>query len=310
MNPEWLLCVIPGILLILLAAKIHLLHRAADELCLELSRILSEETNNLITLHSRDRYMRRLAASLNLHLRRLGDDRRRFRQGDAELKEAISNISHDLRTPLTAINGYLHLLRQETAGSEKAGRYLSAMENRTELLRQLTEELFLYSILISPGIPPKTELSLNSALEESLASHYTALTEKGITPSVSMPASPVIRLLDASSLSRILDNLIGNALKYSAKDLDIRLREDGTILFSNAAEGLDAVQAGQLFNRFYTLQTGRGSTGLGLAIARTLTEQQGGRIEAAYEAGRLSITLAFPENIRQDAANMDLPRFL
>ena len=298
MNPERLLCLILCILSVILAIRIRLLHQAAEELLQELSRVLSRETNVLITLHSRDRYMRRLAAELNVHLRRLRADRQRFRQGDATLKEAVSNISHDLRTPLTAIKGYLHLLRQETAGSPKAGRYLSAVENRTKLLEELTKELFDYSLLLTPKSLKREPLSLNSALEEGLASHYAALTAKGIRPAVSMPPEPVIRRLDSSALSRILDNLIGNALKYSDGDLEVTLEPEGTIRFSNRAEGLTAVQAGQLFHRFYTLRTGQSSTGLGLSITRMLTEQLGGHIEAVYEENRLSVTLLFPEEAK------------
>ena len=90
--------------------------------------------------------MRRLTESINRELRSLRRERRRFQQGDLELKEAVTNISHDLRTPLTAICGYLDLLEQEEK-SQNVQRYLSQIEDRTMALRQLTEELFCYSVL-------------------------------------------------------------------------------------------------------------------------------------------------------------------
>ena len=92
----------------------------------------------------------------------------------------------------------------------------------------------------------------------------------------------------------MLGNLLNNALKYSGGDLDVVLEADGTITLSNAAPGLDEVQVGRLFDRFYTVETGRRSTGLGLSIARSLTERMGGAITARYEDGRLSVVLRFP----------------
>ena len=102
------------------------------------------------------------------------------------------------------------------------------------------------------------------------------------------------RSLDRAALSRVLGNLLANALKYSAGDLDVVLSPDGAITLSNAAPALDEVQVGRLFDRFYTVETGRGSTGLGLSIARSLTERMGGTISARYGAGRLWMEVRFP----------------
>ena len=103
----------------------------------------------------------------------------------------------------------------------------------------------------------------------------------------------MVRLLDSSALTRVFSNLLNNALKYSDGDLEIELTESGEIFFTNAAQGLDEVQVGKLFERFYTVDTARRSTGLGLAIAKNLVEQMGGSIGARYEDGRLRIVLKF-----------------
>ncbi|MDE5931133.1 MAG: HAMP domain-containing histidine kinase, partial [Lachnospiraceae bacterium] len=95
-------------------------------------------------------------------------------------------------------------------------------------------------------------------------------------------------------LSRIIGNIISNAMKYSDGDLQITLSERGEMTFSNHASGLDEVQAGKLFDRFYTVHTARKSTGLGLSIAKQLTERMGGIIDAGYREGMLSIYLFFP----------------
>ena len=105
----------------------------------------------------------------------------------------------------------------------------------------------------------------------------------------------MIRPLDRGSLSRVLSNLISNALKYSGGDLQVSLEETGALSFSNTAPGLDAVSAGRLFDRFYTVEAGRHATGLGLSIAKLLTERMGGTIRARFRDGRLTIALTFPE---------------
>lgn len=203
-------------------------------------------------------------------------------------------VSHDLRTPLTAICGYLELLRREDA-SPQIRRYLSQVEGRVEAMKELTQELFRYSVTVSLPEAAWEPVDLRGALEESLLSFYGAFQQRGIQPQVALPEGPVIRPLDRGSLSRVLSNLISNALKYSGGDLQVSLEETGALSFSNTAPGLDAVSAGRLFDRFYTVEAGRHATGLGLSIAKLLTERMGGTIQARFRDGRLTIILTFPE---------------
>ncbi len=287
-------CILLCLLLLALLFKVAALHRAADEIRQELLSWFDSDTNTVLTLSGRDRHMRRLAADLNGELRRLRAIRLTFEQGDRELKESIANLSHDLRTPLTAILGYLDLL-DYVEKPEQASRYLSVIRNRAETLRQQTEELFGYSVVRSVPKKEAELLSLNQMLEESLASCYGAMTGAGLTPDISIPDRAVLRRLNPSSLSRIFDNILGNALKYSGGGLSVVLKEDGTIVFSNRADGLDAVTAGRLFDRYYTVESGKQSSGLGLSITKLLTEQEGGSVSSDYRDGRLFITLRFPE---------------
>lgn len=106
-----------------------------------------------------------------------------------------------------------------------------------------------------------------------------------------MPEEQVICLADSEALSRVLSNILNNAAKYSDGDLFVSLSNDGEISFENSTKGLDSVQTEKLFDRFYTVKNARGSTGLGLSIAKTLTERMGGRIDASYRDGRLSILI-------------------
>lgn len=291
----WLWAFIGVLVLLILALliKIHMLHKAAKEIADAFADRLMTDTNTLIDISGRDRHMRRLADAVNVQLRRIRAEHHRFRQGDAELKGAVTNISHDLRTPLTAICGYLDLLEKEEK-SEVAERYIDIIKNRSEMLVQLTEELFGYSVILSrENDMPREPVVVNHVLEESIAAFYTALKEYGITPVIQMPEEKVVRMLDKSALSRVFSNLLNNAIMYSAGDLEITLHATGEISFSNTAPGLDEIQVGRLFDRFFTVESARKSTGLGLAIARSLVEQMGGSITAQYRDDRLCICIFF-----------------
>lgn len=280
-------------ILLVLTIKLYFIRKAAWEIETAFQNRLKSETNALIDISSRDRRMRSLAASINAQLRTLRSQRLRWERGDLELKDAIAGISHDLRTPLTAICGYLDLLEQETL-AEPAARYLAQIQNRTEALKELTEELFRYSIAASSQPLVPVPLDLRGALEEALLSFYGAMEQQSITPEIQLPESRVERCLDPSALSRIFSNILGNTLKYSSGDLTVNMDQEGTIAFTNAAAGLTTITAGRLFDRFYTVQTGSSSTGLGLSIAKLLTERMGGSIGAEYREGKLTITLRFP----------------
>lgn len=289
-----LLCFVLLLIVFLLCIKIYLLKKAAIEIDEGLSEKLDQDTNTLITLSSNDRHMKRLAVRLNEELKELRTRRQRYQQGDQELKEAVTNLSHDLRTPLTAVFGYLSLLEKEEK-SEAACGYLALIENRCQALKQQTEELFRYSLILSVPDLTTERVIINSVLEESLALAYGAFVQKGIRPQLHLTEERVIRFLDRNALQRIFDNLIQNALKYSDGDLSVSLYADGTIRFCNRADRLTGVDAAKLFNRFYTVETAGSSTGLGLSIARHLTGQMGGSIEASFRNGMLTITVRFPD---------------
>lgn len=278
---------------LLLAGKIYYLHRSSLEILDRMEDILSSDTNTLIDISSRDPYLCQLASELNVQLRLLRRQRQKYLGGDQELKEAVTNISHDLRTPLTAICGYMDLLRQENT-SETVRRYLSLIENRTQAMKDLTEELFRYSVILSSQDLELEPVHLNGSLEESIAAFYGALSARGIRPEIRMTGKRLERSLNREALSRVFSNILNNALKYSDGDLTVQLTDSGEISFSNHAAALDSVAVGKLFDRFFTVEAGRNSGGLGLAIAKALVEQMGGVISADYSGKILTIRMVFP----------------
>ena len=289
-----LTCLAMFIIMLALLVKVRLLHKSMNEITDELKEHLTVDTNTLLSVSSNDRHVRRMAAEMNRQLRLLREQRRQYQNGNREMRDAVTNISHDLRTPLTAICGYLELMEREELSGD-AARYLALIGSRVDAMRQLTEELFRYSVILSTaGELKKETVDMAAVLAESAAGFYAALTSRGITPDITLPEEKVLRELDPGALRRVFGNVLNNALKYSAGDLEITLSGDGEIIFSNTAAELDEVQVGKLFDRFFSVEAAQNSTGLGLAIAKTLVEQMGGEITARYREGRLSIHIAFP----------------
>ena len=288
------IAVILGAAAAVLSLKLYIMKKSLRETAEFLAERIGQDTNQLSVSSSRDRELRRLTAEINRLLRENRSQQLLTQSGDLEVKNAITNISHDLRTPLCAISGYLELLRGEELTPD-AARYAEIISGRVDALKQLTDELFGYSGAVEKRQMSLSRVGLRGALEESIAAFYAVLSERGIEPEISLTEHEVWRILDGGMLSRILSNLIGNALKYSDGDLSVELREDGSISFSNRAAKLDNVRLERLFDRFYTVETAGRSTGLGLSIARILTERMGGRISAELSDSRLTIKLVFPE---------------
>lgn len=281
--------------------KIRRLHFSVDEIRMQMAERtqMDADTNVGIDVSSSDKKLRQLAADLDRQLKLLRKKQIQYTRGDQELKTAVTNISHDIRTPLTAIYGYLELLREETL-SDSAANDLAMIKNRVDALKMLSEELFRYSVIMAfdkDDSNGSEELSLRAVLEESIAEYYGAVRKAGIQPQIVLPQEDVMRMLNRQAVMRIFSNIISNALKYSDGDFCVSLDAEGTVRFSNQASKLDQISTGHLFDRFYTVESGRSSTGLGLSIAKKLAEEMGGKADAEYEDGRLCISVSFPEDV-------------
>lgn len=283
------------VIIFALLLKIFYMRKAIREIKRGFSEKLYTDTNTPIMLSSHDKLVSSLANDINVELKELQKQKHRYIQGDKELKNAITNISHDLRTPLTTICGYLCLLDKEEK-SEHIARQLSIIKNRTFALKQLVEELFRYTTIISDTENSVyTETVINNVLEDCISSYYAIFKEKGITPNINLCEQKIVRSVDKTALLRIFNNVIDNAIKYSEGDLTISLFENGKIVFSNHTSDLNEIQIGKLFDRFYTVNTARKSTGLGLSIAKALIEKMDGNISADYSNNVLSIIIKLNE---------------
>lgn len=289
----WILFGITALLAAVLGIKLLLMRKGIAEIldCVEQDLIL--QTGGVF-ISTGNRQVRRLAARLDQQLRLLNKQRRAYIDGDQRVKDAVVSISHDLRTPLTAISGYLELLEKAHL-EENTRKYVSQIQNRVEAIKALIEELYRYFVETSAMELTCQQVNVNQLLEETAISYYAALRQHGITPEFFITERPVYRQLDKLAMTRVLSNLFSNTLKYSDGDLQVTLQENGRILFANSAQALSKVDVSKLFDRFYTVDTSRQSTGLGLSIAKILTEKMQGTITAQYDSGKLLIVLDFPD---------------
>lgn len=292
----WIICGLLFAVAVYLAVKNFRMRKSLNAITEMLSSEIADEADITRAIKANDKYIKKLAKKLNTQLAELRRIKESFQEGDRELKDAVINITHDLKTPLTAIYGYLDLLDKEEK-SETLERYISQISNRINAINLLTEELFRYTVISSVEDVLPEPINLCRVLEETLVSFYGMFEQNGITPIVSIPEAPITRVLDENALSRIFGNIISNAIKYSDGDFSVTMKENGEIIFSNKAKALYGIDPLRLFERFFTVDPSKRSTGLGLSIAKSLIEKMHGGITAEYSEERLYITVWFDKNI-------------
>ena len=293
MNIVLLLIFILVLICVILVVKLYLIKHSIKEIKNDFTNILESDTNNIITISSSDKDIKALTISLNNNLIELRNQKLKYENGNQELKKIITNISHDLRTPLTAINGYIDLLKEEDI-SKTQEKYLKIVQRKSNELKELTEQLFEFSKTMDVDINIKKEnCCINEILEETLISYYNIFKEKNIIPTVLICNEKIYKAINKNSLIRIFENILSNVLKYSSGDFKVELKSNGEIIFSNKAISLDATTVQKIFDRYFTVENAKKSTGLGLAIVKQLVELNSGSIEANFIKDMLTIKIKF-----------------
>lgn len=288
-----ILLIIMFIICVSLLLKIYFMKKSIREIQKSLKDILKQNTNNLLTISSSDKDMKNLANDLNFELKKLRKQRLQFETGNQELKSSITNISHDMRTPLTAISGYIDLIKENNT-NEKKETYLKIIENKANDLIFLTDQLFDFSktMDISDKMV-KEKCMINEILEETLANYYIIFKNKKIIPKIEITRNRIYKVINKNTIVRVFENILSNVTKYSNGDFKVILDDDGKITFSNKATSLDATTVEKIFNRYYTVENAKKSTGIGLSIAKQLVELNDGTINAKYIKEHLIIEIKF-----------------
>lgn len=217
-----------------------------------------------------------------------------IKQEEEQLKQSISNISHDLRTPLTSIQGYLTLL-QECESKQEQEQYIKIIKAKTDYLTALVQEFYDLSVIENEAFDIKCEkVDINRVVTDCLIEKYYEFGE--IQPVIKTEKAPV--WIEGNNLicKRIVENLIVNAIRYSDRYIEVSINKQGIFTIKNSTQLLDDVDIHLLFNKFYTADKSRtkGSSGLGLYIVKELLKKIDGKIESVdYDKQMLSISIRF-----------------
>ena len=290
------------VICIALTIKLYFMKKSVKEIEAGLKDILKSDTNNLITISSSKKNIKKLATSLNIELKTIRKQKLQYENGNQELKKLVTNISHDLRTPLTAIKGYIDLIEKDKLSKDQE-KYLNIIQKKTDELTELTEQLFDFSKTIDSDIKiSKEKCNINEILEEVLASYYVIFKEKGIEPQISMCSENVYKKLNKASIIRIFENILSNISKYCVNNFKVELKDDGTIIFANKVKDglLDATTVQKIFDRYFTVENAKKSTGIGLSIAKELVELNDGSISANFTKDTLIIEIKFLEKFSEN----------
>ncbi len=262
-----------------------------------LENINKSNTNENLILSFPNRLLEGLAVQINLLLENKKQSEILQKNKDLQQRQAIANISHDLRTPLTSVIGYMQLLKDENLDSDMRKQYIQTVLARAGSLQTLISDFFDLSRCEAGEYSLNLKsLRLQDILAEQIASFYNDLVSKNIGPEVYIDDNAGCIIADEDAVKRIYQNLIQNAIKHGSGNLKISLTsEENSIktVFINNAPNLQQEDVKKLFERFFTgdrMRSGR-NTGLGLAITKSLVEQLGGSITAELDQGKLCLTI-------------------
>ena len=220
------------------------------------------------------------------------------RRNENNLKETIANISHDIRTPLTSLDGYFQLL-SEAKTQEERQRYIGIIKSRIDSLKNMLEELFLYTKLQNDSYePPVEKLNFSQLVFDTAFSFYDDFSAKGSEPEVDFSDEQLYINANPEALQRIIQNIIKNALVHGGEYVKFAVaRQDNKAVFacSNDVGNPDEIDVGKVFTRFYKADDARtrNSSGLGLAIAHDFTVKIGGEITASLKENIFTIEISF-----------------
>lgn len=289
-----------ALLLALTASHLFFVKRELRRMAKTITAIDHTGSNERLRIEWGERAVVDLTIAINRLFQQAGVQRREMQQTTADLQQALANLSHDLRTPLTSVIGYLDLAQKSHKDSDAQQRYLHIAKERAEALNQMVNALFELSRLEAGNVPFSPErISLNSILTEELAAFFSEFEAAGLTPEVVLPQQNLYVFADAVAIHRVVENLLKNMLRHGAGKVSITMEpaeKTVHLAFRNAAPALKAEDVPQLFARSFVGDPtrGSGSTGLGLAIAKALVQKNGGEIDAALKEDMLTIQLSFP----------------
>ena len=277
--------------LVKIRAQLRDINEQLDFLC-------EKDTNMLLLTDTNMADIGRLKERINRFLEQWHRQREAAAKKEQMISDTYTNLSHDIRTPLTSLDGYFQLLRDETDKSVQE-HYIDIIQERITSLKDMLEELFMFTKLKNDSF--KLELSnccVSRLLKQTVFSYYEEWKKQGIEPSLDICEDTIFITANAQALRRVLQNVIKNALVHGQNSICIQMKQKNKmvhILVSNDVKNPDDIDVDKVFERFYKADEARSisSSGLGLSIAKELVERMGGSIEARLEGKRFVVEIQF-----------------
>lgn len=269
----------------------------------QLDDFISERTHKILDVSLSDPFLESMAANINRSIYLQEKMCINEVQRERAIRDDIANISHDLRTPLTAMIGYLSLSKEEKDFLQKS-LYIDIALQKAMSLQSLVDNFFEMSYVDSDACQIQlTSLDLNKIIRDELLASYCAFEKHSITPLIELPEYPVMVLGNELAIERMIQNLIANAISYSTGEIAVCLQikgEGAELIVRNSAPFISEQEREKIFDRFYRASTGRtsGHAGLGLYIVKQLVLKQGGIVLSDYKDGMFAIIvyLQSPDN--------------
>lgn len=288
------------IVLFFLLCYLFLLKKELKRIREEINFIRTNPTNHLLHSELSNKEIEKMIGEINNLFKGIAEKERKMEGQNQRFMKMMRNISHDLRTPLTSASGYVDLILNHDLSLEETKKELIVVQKRLDRLIELVDSFFEFSkILTSSNEVSFTKINIIGVIEECVGSFYEDYTKEGRGIDFVTSTHKLELLTNMVMLRIIIENLIGNALKHGIGDLKIEVKESKNIeiCFSNQIDDVD-LDVHKMFDEFYTTDMSRtkGSTGLGLFIAKEFTTQLGGKIWALKEQNRINIVILFENN--------------
>jgi signal transduction histidine kinase len=263
----------------------------------QLTDISEDRTDSKLTIGLLNKRIERLTLKINEIIEIKKQSEASKIKLERNLRKTIANISHDLRTPLTSIIGYIQFLKLDNISEAEKNEYVVVAEKRAKSLESLLNDFYELSLIESMDYELQSEkININRIVEEVVLGKYADFMNKGINPRVEIPKENIYILGDGKAFERIIENLLGNTVKYAKDRVSVSLqteKDKAFIKISNNVDNLSKEDVQKVFDRFYMAdktRNGKG-TGLGLSIAKGLVEKMNGQISAALEGNEFTITV-------------------
>lgn len=290
--------IVLSIIIIVLSLRLLIYRRQVNNLSRHVAFMNEKGTHATLTSDLQPRELVNLMKEIDKLSENSRKSKTEMKKREQLIRETITGLSHDIRTPLTSLNGYFDLLMQEDTTLEAKEKYAAIIKHRISSLEGILEELFTYAKVSNEEYTYQIErLDMNELVSEVCFSFYDVFKEAGYEPKVSFVEEPLMVDANAEAITRIVQNVVKNALAHGEGYIKLSLEKDenNAVFRCVNRTSEDNIDLSMLFNRFYKASNSRKSagTGLGLAISKELSEKTGGKLSASLEGDIFEIALSY-----------------